>query len=197
MIKVLSLDLQGTLSDARFSDYFWLEFLPKKYSDKFDVSLEEAKKVLKQEFKEYGVDDIRYYDDKYWSNYLGFDTSLELDLFSVRPKINDELYRLILSFALPKIIISTTTDLFIKYELQERIKDFDKVYSCVDYFNVGGKSVDVFKKVCDDLGVKPNEVLHIGDNKMMDVDNAVKAGLNAILYDGDVEKLKCELKKYI
>ena len=197
MIKVLSLDLQGTLSDAKFSDYFWLEFLPKKYSDKFDVSIDDAKKILKSKFKGYDVYDIKYYDDKYWSDYLGFDTSLALDLFSVRPKINDELYSLILSFDMPKIIISTTTDLFIKYELQERIKDFDKIYSCVDYFNVGGKSVDVFKKVCDDLGVKTNEVLHIGDNKMMDVDNAVKAGLNAILYDGDFEKFKCELKKYI
>lgn len=55
MIKYLSLDLQGTLSDSKFSDYFWLEILPRKYSEFFKVSVDEAKCILKEKFKEYGV----------------------------------------------------------------------------------------------------------------------------------------------
>ena len=41
MIKYLSLDLQGTLSDSKFSDNYWLEILPKKYSEYFKISINE------------------------------------------------------------------------------------------------------------------------------------------------------------
>ena len=37
MIKYISLDLQGTLSDSKFSDNFWLEIIPQKYSEKFNI----------------------------------------------------------------------------------------------------------------------------------------------------------------
>lgn len=197
MIKVLSLDLQGTLSDSKFSDYFWLELLPKKYSEKFNLSIEEAKEILKSKFKEYGVYNILYYDDKYWANYLNFNTLEELKKFQVQPKLDKRLYALISNINLPKIIISTTTDLFIEYELEKNIRDFDKVYSCVDYFNVGGKTANIFKKVCEELNVLPNEVLHIGDSKTMDVENALEAGVNAILYDGNIDELENKLNKYL
>lgn len=197
MIKVLSLDLQGTLSDSSFSDYFWIELLPRKYAEKFNVSLTSAKQILKDKFEQYGKYDILYYDDKYWSNYLGFNTLEELEKFDIQPTINNELYELIHNIEIPKIIISTTTDLFIEYELKNNVKDFAKVYSCVDYFKIGGKTKKVFLDVCKELNVKPNEVLHIGDSKTMDFENAKKAGVNAILYENDVNKLKTELKKYM
>lgn len=197
MIKVLSIDLQGTLSNSNFSDYFWLEFLPQKYSEKFNVSLSFAKETLKNKFLEYGKYNILYYDDKYWSNYLKFNTLEELKKFNIQPTINNELYEFINSIEIPKIIISTTTNLFIEYELKSKINDFKKIYSCVDYFNVGGKSKDVFLSICEELNVKPNEVLHIGDSKTMDVENAQQAGVNAILYENDINKLKEEMKKYM
>ena len=140
---------------------------------------------------------IVYYDYKYWSNYLDFNTLEELKKFENQPQIDNKLYNLIKNINLPKIIISTTTNLFIEYELKENIKDFDKIYSCVDTFNTGGKTTEVFKKVCEELNVQPNEILHIGDNKTMDVDNAIEAGVNAIIYDGDIDKLKNEIKKYM
>jgi len=197
MIKVLSLDLQGTLSDSSFSDYFWMELLPQKYAKKFNVSLTSAKEILKDKFKQYGKYDIKYYDDKYWSNYLGFNTLIELEKFDIRPIINNELYELIHNIKIPKIIISTTTNLFIDYELKSKVKYFVKVYSCVDYYKIGGKTEKVFLDVCQELNVKPNEVLHIGDSITMDFENAKKAGVNAILYENDIDKLKLELKKYL
>ena len=197
MIKVLSLDLQGTLSNSNFSDFFWLELLPEKYAKKFNTSIDQAKEILKEEFKQYGKYNILYYDDKYWSNYLEFDTLEELKKFIIQPTINTELYNLIQNISVPKIIISTTTDLFIDYELKDNQKDFEKIYSCVDYFQTGGKTKEVFSAVCKELNVSPNEVLHIGDSKTMDYENAIQAGVNAILYDGDINKLKADLNKYM
>ena len=37
MIKILSLDMQGTLTSSEFSDYFWLELLNKDRQN--DLSL--------------------------------------------------------------------------------------------------------------------------------------------------------------
>lgn len=197
MIKYISLDLQGTLSNSKFSDNFWLEIIPQKYAEKFKITIEEAKQVLKQKFKEYGVYNILYYDDKYWAQYLNFDVKQELDQSLIIPSINKEIYEYFDKINLPKIIISTTTDLFINYELKEKVKDFEKIYSCVDYFKIGGKTKEVYQKVAKELNVNPEEILHIGDNSLMDVENAKKAGVNAILYDDNIEKLEYNVEKYI
>lgn len=197
MIKYISLDLQGTLSNSKFSDNFWLEIIPQKYAEKFKITIEEAKQVLKQKFKECGVYNILYYDDKYWAQYLNFDVKQELDQSLIIPSINKEIYEYFDKINLPKIIISTTTDLFINYELKEKVKDFEKIYSCVDYFKIGGKTKEVYQKVAKELNVNPEEILHIGDNSLMDVENAKKAGVNAILYDDNIEKLGYNVEKYI
>lgn len=197
MIKYISLDLQGTLSNSKFSDNFWLEIIPQKYAEKFKITIEEAKQVLKQKFKEYSVYNILYYDDKYWAQYLNFDVKQELDQSLIIPSINKEIYEYFDKINLPKIIISTTTDLFINYELKEKVKDFEKIYSCVDYFKIGGKTKEAYQKVAKELNVNPEEILHIGDNSLMDVENAKKAGVNAILYDDNIEKLEYNVKKYI
>lgn len=197
MIKYISLDLQGTLSNSKFSDNFWLEIIPQKYAEKFKITIEEAKQVLKQKFKECGVYNILYYNDEYWSEFLSFNTLEELNKSKIKPEINKELYTYINKINLPKIIISTTTDLFINYELKEKVIDFEKIYSCVDYFKIGGKTKEVYQKVAKELNVNPEEILHIGDNSLMDVENAKKAGVNAILYDDNARKLEYNVEKYI
>ena len=197
MIKYLSLDLQGTLSDSSFSDYYWIELLPRKYAEYFKITIEEAKKILKDKFKEYGVYSLLYYDDKYWSNYLNFDTARELIQNGIEVRINEKLYDFIKAIKLPKIIISTTTELFINLELKDKVKDFNRIYSCVDYFKTGGKTKEVYEKICKELNIKPNEMLHIGDNKLMDVDNARQAGINAVLYKGNDKEVIKEIKMYM
>lgn len=197
MIKILSLDMQGTLTSSEFSDYFWLELLPKKYSEKFNCSIESAKQIISDKFSKMGKYNIRYYDDMYWAKWLGFETINELNTMDIIPKVNNEMYDFINTIKLPKIIISTTTELFIRYELKEKITDFYKIYSCIDYFKVGGKTKDVFLKVCKELQISPKEMLHIGDSKIMDYENAKKAGINAVLYDGNLIKLKKEVNKYL
>lgn len=197
MIKYISLDLQGTISSSKFSDYFWMELIPQKYAEKYNISVLEAKKILKEKFKEYGVYNILYYDDKYWSEALGFDTKKELDKMLIKPSINEKFYSYIEKINLPKIIISTTTNLFIDYELGEKTKDFEKLYSCVDYFKIGGKTKEIYKQVAKELKVNPEEILHIGDNLCMDVENAKKAGVNAILYDDNIENVIYNVQKII
>jgi len=197
MIRYLSLDLQGTLSDSKFSDYYWMEIIPEKYAEKFHIPIDHAKEILKNKFKRYGVYHIRYYDDKYWEEYLGFSTKMELEKSLVKPKINQELYDFISKLKIPKMIISTTTNLFIEFELQEKVNTFDKIYSCADSFKIGGKTREVYEKICQELDIKPGEILHIGDNKRMDIDHAKEAGLNTILFDNNTKDVIKSIKEYL
>lgn len=195
MISCLSLDLQGTLSKVDFSDNFWLELLPQAYAKRHAIGLAEAKKRLRREFSEAGKYDIRYYDDSYWVARLGFDTLQLIEAGTLRPELDEALFNLIELLDIPKIIVSTTTNTFINYELGDKKQLFVSTYSCVDDFNVGGKTPEVFRMIAAAQGISPNNILHIGDNSEMDVLNAERAGVQALLYDGDVEALGIEIAK--
>ena len=41
------LDMDGTLLDLSFDNYFWLEFLPQKISIRKDISLEDAIEIVR------------------------------------------------------------------------------------------------------------------------------------------------------
>lgn len=189
MIKCVSFDLQGVLSASEFSDNFWLELLPQQYARCHKVSLAEAKAHLRQDFTKMGKYDIRYYDNAYWAELLKFDTLAVIQEAKVQPVLNRQLLDFIANLPLPKIIISTTTKLFIDYELGVDKALFVKAYSCVDDFKTGGKTPEVFERVALEMDIKTSELLHVGDNGEMDVVNAQLAGVRTILYDSDVDKL--------
>ena len=45
------LDMDGTLLDRYFDDYFWEEYVPKRYAEENDISYEKARKKLLAFFK--------------------------------------------------------------------------------------------------------------------------------------------------
>ncbi len=45
-IDTVLLDMDGTLLDLRFDNYFWLEFLPERYAERHGITPEEARTVL-------------------------------------------------------------------------------------------------------------------------------------------------------
>lgn len=46
-IDTVLLDMDGTLLDLRFDNYFWLEFLPERYAQRHGSTLEQARAVLR------------------------------------------------------------------------------------------------------------------------------------------------------
>ena len=45
-IESILLDLDGTLLDLNFDLHFWLEYIPKVYSEKHNISFQDAKKII-------------------------------------------------------------------------------------------------------------------------------------------------------
>jgi len=200
---IISFDLQGTLSDAAFSDEFWLETLPKLNAKYKRISLKKSKELLKNEFKKYGKYDSRYYSVKYWMKELEQNLSFE-DLqkkMRNKPVFFDDTLGLIktLQKKAKLIIISSTTRDFIDVELGEHKTYFDEVYSSLDDFNIAGKPKEIYLKIANIMKTNPARILHIGDNYEMDIENANEAGFKTFYFDRSKPRTRLieDLKKRI
>jgi 5'-nucleotidase len=71
-IDTVLLDMDGTLLDKHFDDYFWEQYLPEHYSLVHDISVEEAKAQLLARYHKV-KDTLDWADLNFWSRELGFD----------------------------------------------------------------------------------------------------------------------------
>ncbi|MBI5656108.1 MAG: haloacid dehalogenase, partial [Geobacter sp.] len=74
-IDTVLLDMDGTLLDRHFDDHFWLEHVPKTWSAKHRVPLDQAKKRLYAMFRSQERT-LNWTDLDYWSEQLGLDIPL-------------------------------------------------------------------------------------------------------------------------
>jgi len=74
-IDTVLLDMDGTLLDLRFDNYFWLEILPERYAQRHDLSLAEARARLAPLFvaKQGTLD---WYCIDFWSRELSLDIAM-------------------------------------------------------------------------------------------------------------------------
>ncbi|PID71923.1 MAG: haloacid dehalogenase [Desulfobulbus propionicus] len=71
-IDTVLLDMDGTLLDKHFDDYFWEQYLPEHYSLIRDISIEEAKKELLAKYSNV-ANTLTWADANFWSSELGLD----------------------------------------------------------------------------------------------------------------------------
>lgn len=91
-IDTLFLDMDGTLLDLHFDNYFWLEHVPKRYAEARDITLEESKQELLARYEDV-EGSLEWYCVDHWSRELGLDIVLlkqEVDhLIAVHPHVVD------------------------------------------------------------------------------------------------------------
>ena len=71
-IDTVLLDMDGTLLDLNFDNHFWLEFVPLRYAENNNLTLEHAKQQLMPQFKQM-EGKLEWYCLDYWSNALNLD----------------------------------------------------------------------------------------------------------------------------
>jgi len=71
-IDTVLLDMDGTLLDLNFDNHFWLEFVPSRFAEKNQLSIEQAKQQLAPQFKEM-EGKLEWYCLDYWSDVLKLD----------------------------------------------------------------------------------------------------------------------------
>jgi putative hydrolase of the HAD superfamily len=71
-IEFVLLDMDGTLLDKRFDDFFWEEYVPRAYAEKYNIPLDKSYNILREKYKaQEGT--LNWTDLDYWSSELGLD----------------------------------------------------------------------------------------------------------------------------
>jgi putative hydrolase of the HAD superfamily len=71
-ITNILLDMDGTLLDKYFDDYFWEHLVPEKYADKHRITFGKAKEELLKKYKSH-EQTLNWTDIDFWSRELGLD----------------------------------------------------------------------------------------------------------------------------
>ncbi|GMR18603.1 MAG: GMP/IMP nucleotidase [Gammaproteobacteria bacterium] len=64
--------MDGTLLDLNYDNHFWQEYVPRRYGEKYGLSLESAKQELVPRFRK-AEGTLEWYCVDYWSAQLGLD----------------------------------------------------------------------------------------------------------------------------
>ena len=184
--RVVSLDFSGTLVTEDYLEYFWKEVIPKAYSIKEGISLKEAKSKVFEEYGKVSKDDINWYLPNYWLNKLGINNALsELvaqslvalrfyeDALSFIEKVKNKYTLIVASGVSSSLMLPALSTLKFK---------FYRVYSSTDMFFVG-KPPSFYNFILEDLKILPSQIIHVGDDKLNDVENPMKVGIKSYLID--------------
>ena len=188
--RVISFDMDGTLTDLSFVDSVWLEGIPKLFAQNNQISLDEARKRVKSEYDRVGNENLEWYDLNYWLDKFSIDASPQQVLKSYRERIRvfqdvpavlenlkNQGYRL--------IVITNARREFVDIEMQETgIQDFfERIFSSPSDFRLTKNATLVYENVCNACEISPSEMIHIGDDQDFDFGVPKKLGINAFLLD--------------
>ena len=184
-IELISFDAEGTVVTADFSQTIWHEAIPALYAQKKGLDLAQAKRHIAEEYGKIGDQRLEWYDIEYWFSYLGLGSS-EPVIQSCMGKIDyyTEVTEVLSSLASEyKLIVASGTPLELLHCLLRDVKHyFVRIFSSVSHYRQL-KSPDFYLRICEEMGVEPSQVIHVGDNWQFDFLNARQIGINAFYLD--------------
>jgi HAD superfamily hydrolase (TIGR01549 family) len=188
-MRVISFDMNGTLTENRFVELVWGEGVPRLYSMTRKIPLEEARERVFREYDRVGEGRVEWYDIKYWFRSLGLGDDWKglLQSFQHEAKpFSDTVHVLeALNQKSELIVISNASREFIDIELGgTRLRGyFAHVFSSTTDFGEVKKTPDVYLRVCRALGIKPNDMVHVGDHRQFDFTVPREFGIRAFYLD--------------
>jgi len=185
--RVISFDMEGTLIDHSFSTRIWENEIPRLYSIAKNLPLKQAKIEVINQYKEVGEGEPEWYDIKYWWNRLGLSGNHKsmlnenIQFCHLYTDAEEILKRFSSQYSL--IICSNTIRDFLEIQLRCFKVSFARIISAPsDYYTLKSNPA-FYHRVCRDLGIKSNELVHIGDNAESDYRAAIAAGVQAFHLD--------------
>ncbi len=183
-IDYILLDMDGTLLDKYFDDYFWEHLVPQKYAEKYNITFGKAKKDL---IKKYKIHEgtLNWTDVDFWSRELKLDIPALKEqikhLIEVHPNVEDFLKML---KAKDKKVFLVTDAHYKSIELKLKKtqigKYFEKVLSCFD-IGFPKESIKFWKEAEKRLGFDKKRTLFIDDTEKI-LKTAKQYGIRYLIF---------------
>ena len=183
-IKHVLLDMDGTLLDKYFDDYFWEHLVPEKYAEKHCMTFGRAKEELMKKYKHH-EGTLNWTDIDFWSNELNLDIPALKEqirhLIEVHPHVEDFLRQL--KRHRKKVFLATNAHfkvLDLKMKKTNLGIHFDK---CITSFEMGAPKEDpaFWRRAEKELGFDKEKALFIDDTEEI-LKTAKQFGIRYILY---------------
>ena len=199
-IETVMLDMDGTLLDKHFDDYFWEVYLPEHYSLLHKISVEEASRELRSRYQAV-ENSLQWADLEYWSH------TLQLDLPELKLRINHLIgvhpYVIeFLEFCLKKrkklylVTNAHSAALSIKLEKTSIGAWFDKVI-CAEDVGFAKEEPAFWSRLQEMLGFSPEKTLLIDDTeKVLQVAEAFGLGYLIHIARSSSRRPACYSTKY-
>ncbi len=168
-IKYILLDMDGTLLDKYFDDYFWEHLVPEKYSEKNNITFGKAKEELLSKYKVH-EGTLNWTDIDFWSRELDIDIPALKEqikhMIEVHPHVEDFLK--LMKKKKKKVYMVTNAHykvLDIKLRKTEIGKYFDR---CITSFEMG------YPKERIEFWYRAEKILGFDKEKSLFIDDTIE-----------------------
>lgn len=182
-IKTVFLDMDGTLLDLHYDNFFWLEHLPKRHAELVNGDPDVSRQhIIERTRERHGT--LDWYSVDYWSNELNLDVPAlkrEVDhLIAIRPHVEDFLERLHRSGR--RVVLVTNAHrktLDIKMEITGIDRWFDALLVSHD-FGLPKEVPEFWSRLNELESFDPAHTLFIDDNQQV-LESAQQYGIRYLL----------------
>lgn len=182
-IETVLLDMDGTLLDLHFDNFFWQEYLPEKWGRIHLMDRESAKERLVPRFRN-RAGTLSWYCVDYWSQELNIDVmALKSDiehLIQIRPH-SETLLRFLRDVNKHTVMVTNAHEKLISMKMDKTRIDryFDQII-CAHHLGAPKEDPEFWERLSEELEFNPEKTLLIDDTLAV-LRTARKFGIDHLL----------------